>query len=548
MAELFGFEIIRKKPQEELPSFAPKLEEDGALVVAEGGVYGQYVDLEGAVRNEAELVSKYREISMHPDIEMAVDDIVNEAIVMDPKKEIVSLNLDDLEQPDNIKKMIQAEFDNVIELLEFNQHAYEIFRKWYVDGRLYYHAIIDEKAPRDGIKELRYIDPRKIRKIKTQKRVKANKNTNVIINKTAEEFYIYNDKGFAKAPTQGSTYNDPASQGIRIAVDSIVNTSSGLVNVGGDMVIGYLQKAIKPLNQLKSMEDSLVIYRISRAPERRIFYIDVGNLPKMKAEQYLRDIMTRFKNRVVYDAQTGEIRDDRKHMTMLEDFWLPRREGGKGTEITTLPGGQNLGQIDDIIYFQRKLYKSLNVPITRLDPEQNYNFGRATEVSRDEVKFAKFVTRLRGKFSELFNKILEKQLILKGVITSEEWQEFKTNFKYEYSEDNHFAELRTTEILRDRISMLRDIDDYTGKYYSHEWVRRNVLYQTEEDMKEIDEQIVDEMDNPQYNPEPPGMGPDGQPMEAPGPEDTSGALGPDTGAAAKVPSLPKVPDLVKKPA
>jgi hypothetical protein len=547
MAELFGFEIVRKKPEVELPSFAPKLEEDGALVVSEGGAYGQYVDLEGAVRNEAELVSKYREISMHPDIEMAVDDIVNEAIVMDPKKEIVSLNLDDLEQPDNIKKMIQAEFDNIIELLEFNQHAYEIFRKWYVDGRLYYHAIIDEKAPREGIKELRYVDPRKIRKIKTQKRVKANKNTNVIINKTAEEFYIYNDKGFAKAPTQGSTYNDPASQGIRIAVDSVVNTSSGLVNVAGDMVIGYLQKAIKPLNQLKSMEDSLVIYRISRAPERRIFYIDVGNLPKMKAEQYLRDIMTRFKNRVVYDAQTGEIRDDRKHMTMLEDFWLPRREGGKGTEITTLPGGQNLGQIDDIVYFQRKLYKSLNVPITRLDPEQNYNFGRATEVSRDEVKFAKFITRLRGKFSELFNKILEKQLILKGVITSEDWQEFRTNFKYEYSEDNHFAELRNTEILRDRISMLRDIDDYTGKYYSHEWVRRNVLYQTEEDMKEIDGQIVDEQDNEQYNP-PVEMGPNGQPVEAPGPEDTSGALGPDSGQAAKVPSLPKVPDLVKKPA
>jgi hypothetical protein len=550
MAELFGFEILRKKPEQELPSFAPKLEEDGALVVSEGGAYGQYVDLEGAVRNEAELVSKYREISMHPDIEMAVDDIVNEAIVMDPKKEIVTLNLDDLEQPDNIKKMIQEEFDNVVEMLEFNQHAYEIFRKWYVDGRLYYHLIIDEKAPREGIKELRYIDPRKIRKIKTQKRVRANKTSNVIINKPAEEFYIYNDKGFAKAPTQGSTYNDPASQGIKIAVDSVVNASSGLVNVGGDMVIGYLQKAIKPLNQLKSMEDSLVIYRISRAPERRIFYIDVGNLPKMKAEQYLRDIMTRFKNRVVYDAQTGEIRDDRKHMTMLEDFWLPRREGGKGTEITTLPGGQNLGQIDDIVYFQRKLYKSLNVPITRLDPEQNYNFGRATEVSRDEVKFAKFVTRLRGKFSELFNKILEKQLILKGVITSEDWQEFKTNFKYEYSEDNHFAELRNTEILRDRISMLRDIDDFTGKYYSHEWVRRNVLYQTEEDIKEIDAQIVEEMDNPQYNPEP-TIGPDGQPVEAPGPEDTSGALGPDTGAVtkpAKPASLPNVPDLVKKPA
>ena len=547
MAELFGFEIIRKKPEQEFPSFAPKLEEDGALVVAEGGVYGQYVDLEGSVRNEAELVSKYREISMHPDVELAVDDIVNEAIVMDPKKEIVSINLDDLEQPDNIKKMITEEFDNIIELLEFNQHAYEIFRKWYVDGRLYYHAIIDEKNPREGIKELRYIDPRKIRKIKTQKRVKVNKNTNVMINKQADEFYIYSDKGFAKAPTQGSTYNDPASQGIKIAVDAIVNVASGLVNVGGDMVIGYLQKAIKPLNQLKSMEDSLVIYRISRAPERRIFYIDVGNLPKMKAEQYLRDVMTRFKNRVVYDAQTGEIRDDRKHMTMLEDFWLPRREGGKGTEITTLPGGQNLGQIDDIIYFQRKLYKSLNVPITRLDPEQNYNFGRATEISRDEVKFAKFVTRLRGKFSELFNRILEKQLILKGIITSEDWQEFRTNFKYEYAEDNHFAELRNTEILRDRISMLRDIDDYTGKYYSHEWVRRNVLYQTEEDMKEIDEQIVDEMDNPQYNPEPPA-GPDGQQEEMPGPEDTSGALGPDTGKPSKAPALPNVPDLVKKPA
>ena len=545
MAELFGFQIVRKKPEEELPSFAPKLEEDGALVVSEGGAYGQYVDLEGAVRNEAELVSKYREISMHPDVEMAVDDIVNEAIVMDPKKEIVTLNLDDLEQPENIKKMILEEFDSVVELLEFNQHAYEIFRKWYVDGRLYYHAIIDEKAPREGIKELRYIDPRKIRKIKTKKRTKASKTSNVIIDKTAEEFYIYNDKGFAKAPTQGSTYNDPAAQGIRIAVDSIVNISSGLVNVNGDMVIGYLQKAIKPLNQLKSMEDSLVIYRISRAPERRIFYIDVGNLPKMKAEQYLRDIMTRFKNRVVYDANTGEIRDDRKHMTMLEDFWLPRREGGKGTEITTLPGGQNLGQMDDVIYFQRKLYKSLNVPITRLDPEAQYNFGRATEISRDEVKFAKFVTRLRGKFSELFNRILEKQLILKGIITSEDWKEFKTNFKYEYSEDNHFAELRNTEILRDRVSMLRDIDDYAGKYYSHEWIRRNVLYQTEEDMKEIDEQIVEEQDNPQYAE--PAVGPDGQPIpggDAP-PVDDAGTP-PSAPAKPKSTSLPNVPDLVGK--
>lgn len=551
MAELFGFQIKRKTTEKEYPSFAPKIDDEGALVVSEGGAYGQYVDLEGAVRNEAELVNKYREISMHPDVEMAVDDIVNESIVMDPKKDIVSLNLDDLEQPENIKKMILEEFDNTLELLEFNQHAYEIYRKWYVDGRLYYHAIIDQQNPREGIKELRYVDPRKIRKIKTKKRARANKNTNVLIDKPVDEFYVYSEKGFAKSPTQSATYNDPASQGIRIATDSIINVSSGLVNVNGDMVIGYLQKAIKPLNQLKSMEDSLVIYRISRAPERRIFYIDVGNLPKMKAEQYLRDIMTRFKNRVVYDAQTGEIRDDRKHMTMLEDFWLPRREGGKGTEITTLPGGQNLGQIDDIIYFQRKLYKSLNVPITRLDPEAQYNFGRATEISRDEVKFAKFITRLRGKFSELFNKILEKQLILKGIITSEDWAEFRTNFKYEYSEDNHFAELRNTEILRDRVSMLRDIDDYAGKYYSHEWIRRNVLYQTEEDMDEIDKQIVDEMNNPQYNPEPPqveGDAPAGdedavaagqQPMP---PEETQGKL-----PKAK-PVMPKVPDLIRKPA
>jgi len=545
MAELFGFEIKRKNEEKELPSFAPKKDEDGALVVAEGGAYGTYVDLEGAIRTESELVNKYREMSLHPEIELAIDDIINEAIVMDPKKEVVTLNLDDLEQPDKIKKLITEEFDNVLELLEFNQNAYEIFRKWYVDGRLYYHVIIDEKQPREGIKELRYVDPRKIRKIKTQKRRKASPTSNVIVPQTSEEFYVYSEKGFTKAPATPTSYNDPSMQGIRIAVDSIVNVSSGLLNVNGDMIIGYLQKAIKPLNQLKAMEDSLVIYRISRAPERRIFYIDVGNLPKMKAEQYLRDVMTRFKNKVVYDAGTGEIRDDRKHMTMLEDFWLPRREGGRGTEITTLPGGQNLGQMDDVIYFQRKLYKSLNVPITRLDPEAQYNFGRATEITRDEVKFAKFITRIRGRFSELFNRILEKQLILKGIITSDDWKEFKSNFKYEYSQDNHFAELRNTEILRDRISMLRDIDDYAGKYYSHEWIRRNVLYQTEEDMQEIDKQIVEEQDNPQYAQ--PMIGPDGQPA-LPGPEDTSGALGPDTGKPSKPPALPNVPDMVKKPA
>ncbi len=543
MAELFGFEIKRKQEEKELPSFVPKQDDEGSLVLAEGGAYGQYVDMEGAIRTESELVSKYREMAQHPDIELALDDILNEAVVLDPKKEVVSLNLDDLEQPEKIKKLILAEFDTVLELLEFNQHAYEIFKKWYVDGRLFYHVMIDEKKPQEGIKELRYIDPRKIRKVKTQKKRKVSKDSNVIIPAKGEEFYIYNENGFGKVPTQPN-YQDPTTQGIKIAVDSIVNVASGIVNVKGDMVLGYLQKAIKPLNQLKAMEDSLVIYRISRAPERRIFYIDVGNLPKMKAEQYLRDIMTRFKNKVVYDAGTGEIRDDRKHMTMLEDFWLPRREGGKGTEITTLPGGQNLGQMDDVVYFQRKLYKALNVPISRLDPEVAFNFGRATEITRDEVKFAKFITRLRAKFSEIFSKILEKQLILKGIITSEDWAEFKSNFKYEYSEDNHFAELKNTEILRDRISMLRDIDDYAGKYYSHEWIRRNVLYQTEEDMKEIDEQIVEEQDNPQYAE--PAVGPDGQPIPGGDVAPVTDATPPSPPAKPKSTSLPNVPDLVGK--
>ena len=552
MAELFGFSITRKNEPVDIPSFTPKAADDGAMVVAEGGVYGTFVDLDGAVRTEAELVNKYREIAMHPEVEMAIDDIVNEAIVADPKKSIVSLNLDDLEQPDKIKKLIQAEFDTIVDLLEFNQYAYEIFKKWYVDGRMIYHAMIDENKPSEGIKELRYVDPRKIRKVRTVKKRKVSGGSNVTVPQSAGEFYIYNEKGFAKTagvPNNVAPFQDTGAQGLKISVDSIVNVSSGLVNVNGDLVIGYLQKAIKPLNMLKAMEDSLVIYRISRAPERRIFYIDVGNLPKPKAEQYLRDVMTRFKNKVVYDSATGEIRDDRKHMTMLEDFWLPRREGGKGTEITTLPGGQNLGQMDDVTYFQNKLYKALNVPIGRMDPSAQYSFGRATEITRDEVKFAKFITRLRMRFSDLFTRILEKQLILKGVITSEDWAEFKTNFKFEYAEDNHFAELRNTEILRDRVSMLRDADDYTGKYFSHEWIRRNVLYQTDEDMQEIDKQIAEEVNNPQYNQ--PEIGPDGQPVPGTGmqPDDAGTPPSePDVKPPKDADFGPAVPDVVKKPA
>ena len=506
MAELFGFEIKRK--QAEPVSFSPPQNDDGAVIVAEGGVYGTYVDLDGSIRTESELVNKYREMAQHPEVEAAVDDVVNEVITQEPELKPVELILDNLKQSDRIKKLLVDEFEGVLKLLEFNDLSYDVFRRWYVDGRLYYHAILDEQDPKKGILELRYIDPRKIRKVREQKRKKVA--TTVTTYQTASEYYIYNDKGFAKTAGNSSIPTNSVG-GLKIAKDSIIHCTSGLMNVNGDLVQSYLHKAIKPLNQLRSMEDSLVIYRISRAPERRIFYIDVGNLPKMKAEQYLRDQMTRFKNKLVYDASTGETRDDRKFMTMLEDFWLPRREGGKGTEITTLPGGQNLGQMDDVIYFQRRLYKSLNVPITRLDPEAQYNLGRATEITRDEVKFAKFINRLRNKFSQLFLKILERQLILKGIITPEDWEEFKEVISFKFAQDNYYAELKETEILRDRITMLRDIDDFAGKYYSHEWIRRHVLRQSDEDMEDIDEQIEDEKENPQYNPAPVDEG--GQPVQ-----------------------------------
>tara|TARA_R110000822_G_scaffold5031_5_gene21794 strand:+ start:14806 stop:16344 length:1539 start_codon:yes stop_codon:yes gene_type:complete len=487
--QLFGFEIKKKVEEPEAISFAPKQEDDGAMVVQAGGIYGTYVDMDGSIRTETELVTRYREMATHAEIEQAVDDIINEAIVGSSEEEPISLVLDDLDQSDKIKNLIQEEFDNILALLEFNDHSFEIFKKWYVDGRLNYHVIIDGENVRDGIKELRYIDPRNIRKVREHKKKKTERGVPIV--QQGNEYYIYNPKGFVKAP--GATGTN--SQGIKIAKDSIVNITSGMVNPQGDLVLSYLHKAIKPLNQLKSMEDSLVIYRISRAPERRIFYIDVGNLPKMKAEQYLRDIMTRFKNKTVYNADTGEIRDDRKFMTMLEDFWLPRREGGKGTEISTLPGGQNLGQIDDIVYFQRKLNRSLNVPISRLEPDAVYNMGRSAEISRDEIKFSKFIDRLRMKFSQVFTKLLQRQLILKGIVTLEEWPEFARAIRFQYAVDNYYAELKDTEILRDRVSMLRDVDDYVGKYYSNEWVRTQVLRQTEEQIKDIDKQIKDELES-----------------------------------------------------
>lgn len=510
--ELFGFTINRKKEdkeQEKIISFVPPNNDDGALTVASGGVYGTYVDLDGSVRTEAELVNKYRAISMDPVIDMAIQEICNEAIVEDSDEDTVSIVLDDIKTPDSIKKLITKEFENVLALLEFNRMSYEVFKRWYVDGRLYYHVIIDEQKPKEGIVELRYVDPRNIKKVREVKKDKDAK-TGVTTEKLVNEYYLYSPMGFLKKTNSftGSTSNaysgtTTAAEGVRIAKDSVVYATSGYQNEDNKLILSYLHKAIRPLNQLRSMEDSLVIYRISRAPERRIFYVDVGGLPKMKAEQYLADIMTRFKNKIVYDATTGEIKDDRKFMTMLEDFWLPRREGGRGTEITTLPGGQNLGEIDDVVYFQNNLYKALNVPLTRLQPETTYTLGRATEISRDEVKFAKFITRLRNKFSELFTKLLERQLILKGICTTEDWKEWKSQINYNYAIDNYFEELKNIEMTRDRLGILRDMDDYVGKYYSHEWVRKYVLQQTEKEIGEIDKQIKEEANNVQYNPEEP---------------------------------------------
>lgn len=499
MASLFGFEIKRKKEDENLPSFTPEVKDDGAVVVAAGGQYGTYVDLDGTVRTEAELVSKYREMAQQPEIDSAVDDIVNDAIVSENNEKIVEIVLDDLKVANTVKKAIATEFDSIINLLDFNLYSYEIFRRWYVDGRLYYHIIIDDQKIEDGIKELRYIDPRKIRKVReiTKKRDKSDPNATTV-QKTNAEYYIFNEKGFqARAGAQAAM---GSTNGLRIAKDSIVHVTSGLTDRDGTMILSYLHKAIKPMNQLRALEDATLIYRLTRAPERLIFYVDVGNLPKMKAEQYLREMMVRYKNRLVYDAGTGEVRDDRKFMTMTENYWFPRREGGRGTEVTTLPAGQNLGELEDVKYFQRRLYKSLNVPYSRLDPDAaNYTLGRATEISRDEVKFSRFIDRLRLKFSYVFMSALEKQLIMKKIITPEDWDSLSKTIKFKFAKDNYFSELKETEILNDRLNVLNAIAPYAGKYYSHAWIRKNILRQTDEDIEEIDDQIKQEAVEPQYN-------------------------------------------------
>ena len=486
--QLFGFEIKRKEEQD-LPSVVtPTSAADGSTIVNTGvnagGYYGMVMDLEGVIKNENDLIRRYREVSQYSDCDGAIEDIVNEAIVANEQKKPIEIVLDELKLSEPIKKKIREEFANVLDLLKFDERAHETFRTWYIDGRLYYQILINQDNVKDGIVELRYIDPRKIRRIKNIKKEKQAV-TGVEVVKEIEEYYLYNDKGITEQTTQG----------VKLALDSVVYCPSGYVDQNTGMMMSYLHKAIKPVNQLKMIEDALVIYRISRAPERRIFYIDVGNLPKLKAEQYVSDIMNKFRNKIVYDATTGETRDDRRHLSMMEDFWMPRREGGKGTEITTLPGGQNLGEIQDIEYFQQKLYHSLNVPISRLQQQQGFSIGRSTEISRDEVKFNKFIVRLRKKFSMLFSHALRVQLIAKNIIKPEEWDDIVSKIKYDYLEDNHYSELKDAEILTQRVQILQQLDPYVGKYYSQAWIRKNVLRLDEEDIKQIEKEIEEEKED-----------------------------------------------------
>ena len=475
MAELFGFKFERIKDSDNTDKFTQPSPDDGTTEISGGGHFATVLDTDGRERSEQDLIKRYRDISQQPECDSAIEDIVNEAIVSNERDQSVSIILDQLKYTSKVKSKIREAFDDTLRLLDFDTKGHVIFRRLYVDGRLYYHKVIDNKKPKLGIKELRYIDPRKIKKVReTKKEPKANGPD--IIKKTVD-YYVYNEKGLM------------TTQGIRISPDAISYCPSGLVDANKNHVLSYLHKAIKPVNQLRMIEDSLVIYRISRAPERRIFYIDVGNLPKVKAEQYLKDVMQRYRNKLVYDARTGEIRDDRNHMSMLEDFWLPRREGGRGTEITTLPGGSNLGEIDDIIYFQRKLYRSLNVPISRLEAEQNFSLGRTTEITRDELKFTKFIGRLRKKFTPLFNDILKTQLVLKGVINIEEWSSIKENIQYDFMMDGHFAELKDAELLREKLDQLGAVESYIGTFFSKEWVYKNVLKMTDYEVKEMRKQM-----------------------------------------------------------
>jgi hypothetical protein len=486
MAELFGFSFKKRKDQEKTlaPSPVAPSNEDGATSFIAGGYYGQYVDLDGNFKTEYDMVKKYREMAMHPEVDSAIEDIVHEAIVADQNDTPVQINLDNLEVSDSVKGMVRQEFEYIRNLFGFDMKAHEMFRRWYIDGRMYYHKVIDLNAPEKGILELRYIDPHKIKKVRQINKPKTADEFMKYDFGKSEEYFIYNPKGLN---------NTSANSGIKIAKDAITYVTSGIMDTNRNIVLSYLHKAIKVLNQLRMIEDSLVIYRISRAPERRIFYIDVGNLPKVKAEQYLREVMGRYRNKLVYDAATGEIRDDRKYMSMMEDFWLPRREGGRGTEITTLPGGQNLGELTDVQYFQTKLYKALNVPAGRLDSNTSFNLGRSSEITRDELKFTKFVGKLRKKFSDIFQDTLKTQLILKGVIAPEDWEDMKEHIQYDYLYDNHFTELKNLEMMNEKLQIIAQMDPYVGKYFSTDYIRKEILGQTEKQMEEIDAEMASDI-------------------------------------------------------
>ena len=491
MAEIFGFEIKRKETKPNSQSFTAPSSDDGTQTIMGGGHFGTYLDIEGKVNNESDLIRRYREIAMHPECDMAIEDIINESVVVDDNQEVVRLNLNKVPFSSKVKKSIAIEFQNIISLLEFEQKGHDIFRRWYVDGRIIYHKMIDPKNVKAGITELRYIDPRKVKKVRAPKSKPGNefapKDPKKPPHVEFDEFFIYNEKGVQPGAS--------ATTGLKIAKDAIAYCPSGLVDQQRNLVLSYLHKAIKPVNQLRMIEDSVVIYRISRAPERRIFYIDVGNLPKVKAEQYLKDVMNRYRNKLVYDASTGEIRDDRQYMSMLEDFWLPRREGGRGTEITTLPGGSNLGEVEDIKYFQKKLYKSLNVPVSRLEAEGSFNMGRATEINRDELKFSKFVDRLRTRFNALFHDLLKTQLILKGVISIEDWENtLARTIRYNYVNDGYYAEIKESEMFKERMEIYRNLKDseMIGNIYSKEWAMKNILKMTDIDIKDEQDKIEKE--------------------------------------------------------
>jgi len=500
--ELFGFNITKKvgskelKKEKEVISFAPKPEDDGvSATVAAGGYYGQYVDLDGtASSNDRDLIIKYREAAEQPECDSAISDIVDAAIASANVGAPAQLMLNDLEQPDNIKKQISEEFDNVLSLYKFNKTGENLFRRWYVDGRIYFHVIIDDKNPKRGIIELRPIESLFMKKVKEVKKV-TDAQSDIAVQKIVSEYYVYSED-YSGSGAGVSSKNSSIS-GVKISTEAIINVTSGLLDSTQKRVVSHLHKALKPVNQLRMMEDSLVMYRVARAPERRIFYIDVGNLPKGKAEEYVQGIMNKYRNKLVYDASTGDIKDDRRHMSMLEDFWLPRREGGRGTEITTLPGGENLGQIDDILFFQKKLYKTLNVPISRLEADDSFNLGRASEISRDEVKFQKFVDRIRKKFSGILLEALRIQLILKGVISQSDWDEISENIAIDFIEDNYFSELKENEILKERIDMLDTLSEHVGKFYSTKWIRNNVLRQTDEDIERINAEIAGEETEPE---------------------------------------------------